>query len=88
MRGKRNLDLLVDVSNTRRRIDFQLTLAFAKHVFDSRIVLLVVLLMFTEFGSSTMSAFVNEGHGPRCSILSKSEEIWPHILFGVSACPA
>jgi hypothetical protein len=49
MPGERGLDLFHNVSDTGRCIDFQLTLTFAKHVFDSRIVLLVVFLVFAEF---------------------------------------
>lgn len=49
MTGERGLELFHDVSNARRCIDFQLTLTFAKHIFDSRIVLLVVFLVFAEF---------------------------------------
>jgi hypothetical protein len=51
MAGERKLGLFHDVSNTGRCICFQLTLTFSKHVFDSRIVLLVVVLVFTKFRS-------------------------------------
>lgn len=49
MTGERGLKLFHDVSDTRGCIDFQLTLTLAKHVFNSRIVLLVMFLVFAEF---------------------------------------
>lgn len=50
MEGERKLDLF-DVSNTRGCIGLQLTLTSAKHVFDSRVVLLVVVLVLTKLRS-------------------------------------
>jgi hypothetical protein len=78
--------LLDDIPNTRRRVDFQLSLTFAKHVFNGAKVLFVVVEMFTKFRSvacqlcdSTLLVHFQD------DIPSESKEIGLYFLHGVSA---
>lgn len=75
--------LLHNISDTGGRVYLQLTLTFAKHVLDGTKVLLVVVLVLTEFRSCGVSAFGEVGR-TRCGIPSELKKIRPDFLLGVN----